>query len=366
MKPNQRVKTPKKDLLSQDIPAVYDITNELQIAKQCRLKARSAIAWVNGGRVMISLDGKFDITRDLRKTHEDIYRRWLNETGLFLEPPLEEKSPTVSKSLVGYVRCVACSNGGRWVPWKELDILEFLLCPPGSPPSRSVYEVPIEFTIFDPDKNGGVWIIEHEGDIHSRFLEHGHSLLREIARVYCLAVELIEDFEETFELVHEYPKNPQAIEPADLLRDCKKAVIELIVSVILFDHQKTKRIPDGVMALAQGFLIGTRLARAEGIISTARDMKLVLQQGVSGQHTSAFWNWLIELQETSLKGKTAEELFTWLDGKPDPWSKGFKLQIVEDNKLKRGNGDLITLSAFKSGLSRAKTRIRNMSRKTKN
>jgi hypothetical protein len=95
-------------------------------------------------------------------------------------------------------------------------------------------------------------------------------------------------------------------------------------------------------------------------------MKLVLQQGVSGQHTSAFWNWLIELQETSLKGKTAEELFTWLDGKPDPWSKGFKLQIVEDNKLKRGNGDLITLSAFKSGLSRAKTRIRNMSRKTKN
>ena len=342
MKPNQRVKTPKKDLLSQDIPAVYDITKELPIAKQCGLKARSAIAWVKGGRVMISLDGKFDITRDLRKTHEDIYRRWLNETGLFLEPPLEEQSPTVSKSLVGYVRCVACSNGGRWVPWKELDILEFLLCPPGSPPSRSVYEVPIEFTIFDPDKNGGVWIIEHEGDIHSRFLEHGHSLLREIARVYCLAVELIEDFEETFELVHEYPKNPQAIEPADLLRDCKKAVIDLIVSVILFYHQKTKRIPDGVMALAQGFLIGTRLARAEGIICNLKDTLLLATMG-RGRSTSRLWK--LVKSDSEFSGKSPNEVLQLLNGRPDPDHIGKSLKLTEIG-LQRGDGSLLKTSSF--------------------
>lgn len=342
MKPNQRVKTPKKDLLSQDIPAVYDITNELQIAKQCRLKARSAIAWVNGGRVMISLDGKFDITRDLRKTHEDIYRRWLNETGLFLEPPLEEQSPTVSKSLVGYVRCVACSNGGRWVPWKELDILRFLLCPPGSPPSRSVYMIPIEFTIFDPDKNGGVWIIEHEGDIHSRFLEHGRSLLREIARVYCLAVELIEGFEETFELVHEYPKNPQAIEPADLLRDCKKAVIDLIVSVHLFDHQKTKRIPDGVMALAQGFLIGTRLARAEGIICNLKDTLLLATMG-RGRSTSRLWK--LVKSDSEFSGKSPYEVLQSLNGRPDPDHMGKSLKLTEMG-LQRGDGSLLKTSSF--------------------
>jgi hypothetical protein len=361
MKPKQRKKTTKGPISGHDIPTVYDISSELLECKKQGLKARPAIAWMEGGRIQVSMDKDFLTKRPVRKTREEISQEWFDEIGLSFAASYHDQSPGIIANKVRYVRCVAASEGDRWGAWKVMDVCRFLMNPPGTPLGQCVSILPVEYTIFDPDKAAGVWFTEHETELFPRYLDFGIGLLNEIARVYCLAVEFIEDFEETFDSLDERCPRNKATRPADLLRNCKKAAINMIESVSLMDSQRPKKLPDAAVAIRQGFLIGTWLAQAEGIIGNVKDMKLAVQQAVSGQHTSVFWNCIIKLQETSLKGKTASELYTWLDGKPDPEFKGFNLQIVDD-ELKRGNGDTIKLAAFKSALSRAKARIRNKSR----
>lgn len=358
MKQKQRTKPLKRTRFPQVIPAVYDISSEMIVCKKRGLKAQEAIAWMEGGRVKISLNEDFLKKRDTRKTQHEIYQKWLDETGLEFGPIFGEQSQPDAAKTARYARCVAASSGEIWSAWKEMDVCRFLLTPEGASNEKCIYMIPIEYTIFDPAKSPGVWFDAQDEDILTRCFECGISMLNETAQVYCQAVELIDNFEETFEALHPDLPRTQATRPAELLRDCKKASIDLIVAVTIKKFQGPKKsFINAGTALRQGFLVGRWLARAEAIIGNVKDMKLALQKGFSGQHPSDFWKWLVALQETTLKGKTASELFTWLDGQPDPDYKGFKLQIVDDNKLMRGNGDSITLSSFQSSLSRAKKRL---------
>lgn len=362
MKPRTQKKAPGDSLRWEAIPTAYDISSELLVCKKQGLKARRAVAWIEGGRVQVSLDEDFFRKRPERKSREEIFQKWLDESDLSCFAADQGQSAGNAADKVRYIRCVAASNGDRWDAWKELDIYRILVNPQDTPLDRCVSLIPIEYTIFDPDKAADVWFAKNETGIHARCLNFAVGLLNEIARVYCLAIELIEGFEEAFDALGHGPSRPwtQVSKPADLIRDCKKAAINLIESVGFMHATWPKRLPDPAIALRQGFLVGRWLAQAEGIIANVREMKLALQQGVSGQHTMGFWNWLIEVHKTTLNGKTAAEVFTWLDGKPDPDFKGQNLQILDD-KLRRGNGETIKLTAFMTAFSRAKSRARKVS-----
>lgn len=361
MKARIQKKAPGDSIRWEDIPTAYNISSELLVCKKQGLKARRAVAWIEGGRVQVSLDEDFVRKRPARKSRQEIFQKWLDESGLSFSAADQGQAVANAADKVRYIRCVAASNGDRWDAWKELDICRILINPPDTPLDRCVSVIPIEYTIFDPDKAADVWFAKNETGIHDRCLNFAIGLLNEIARVYCLAVELIEGFEVAFDALGDSRSRSrtQACKPADLIRNCKKAAINLIESVGLMDATLPKRFPEPAIALRQGFLVGRWLAQAEGIIANAREMKLALQQGVSGQHTIGFWSWLIEVHKTTLEGKTAAEVFTWLDGKPDPDFKGQNLQIVDD-KLRRGNGETIKLAAFMTAFSRAKSRARKV------
>jgi hypothetical protein len=297
---------------------------------------------MEGGRVQISLDREFLKKRDLRKTREEIYQMWFNEVGLTFESTDQDQPPRGITQKVRYARCVAASSGDRWEAWKYMAVCRFLLNPPGTAPERCFTITPDEYTILDPDKSIGVWVVKHDTEILPRCFDLGKSLLGEIAHVYCLAVELIEHFEETFESVDEYRPRTQATRPADLLRDCKKAAINLITSVAMMDFRSPKRIPDAAIALRQGFLIGRWLAQAEGIIGNVKDTILIAKMG-SGRSTSRFWKWVNSDSEFS--GKSPNEVLQLLDGLPDPDHPGKSLKLQEEG-LQRGDGRLLKTSSF--------------------
>lgn len=341
-----------------DIPAAYDIAAALSECRKKGIVSRKAIAWIEGGRVQVSLDEEFLKTRIDRHMRDEIYNKWCAELKVTFTDPNQHQLSEVADNEPRLARCVAASNGANWSAWKEIDVSEFLLNPPGTPRERRLSIIPLEYTIFDPAMSEAVWMEKPETAPLPRCLEIGWILLSDIARVYCLAVEFIDGFEQEFNSPKESRPWNFATRPAALLRDCKKATLKLIISIALMDCKKPKQNPDAGIALQQGFLIGKKLAQAEGIISNAKDRKLALQQGFTGQHASKFWTWVMKLQTTSQKGKTASELFFGLDGQLDPDFKGKKLQIVENDKLKRGNNEEMSLAAFQTSLSRAKKRAR--------
>ncbi len=364
---NSKIPSKKATLAKslKDIPAAYDIAAALLECREKGLIARRAIAWMEGGRVQVSLNEKFLKQRIARNLRDKIYQRWCAELKITFTEPNQPLPPQATGPEPRLARCVAFSNGADWSASKEIDIYHFLSNPLGTPRDRGFSIIPLEYPIFSTEMSDAVWMVKHDTGPLQRCLAFGWTLLSEVARVYCLGVEFIDGFEQDFDSTEKSDSWTLAPLPAALLHDCKKATLKMIISIALMDWKKPKQNPDAGVALQQGFLIGKKLALAEGIISNAKDIKLARQQGVSGQHTSNFWTSVLKLHAASPKGTPAYELFYSLDGQPDPDSRGKKLQIVED-KLIRGKGKAMDLRTFQASLSRAKSRARKKASSEKN
>ena len=232
------------------------------------------------------------------------------------------------------------------------------------PPARGIQAVPLEGTIFDPDKAPLVWRTKDEMPMTDRCVLFGRKLLFEAARVYAMGVKFIEGFEGEFEEMSKYPHSVEGTLPVRLLLDAKNRTSAMISNVKILEL-KPKQNPDAAVALRQGFLIGRWLAQAEAIISNSGFTKFASQQANSGQKTSKFLSWIIGLQDSCLKDLGTSQIFTWLHGKDDPECKGHKL-IVEGDELKRGNGRTLKMATFQASLSRAKSRARKEASSEKN
>jgi hypothetical protein len=339
-KPRSKITSLAKSF--KEIPAAYDIDSSLSECRKKGLKARLAIAWMEGGRVQVSLDEEFLRQRIARNMRGEIYNKWHAELKFTLEYPDQYQLPDVTVNGPRLARCVAVSSGQAWSAWKEMDVCHFLLNPPGTPLEKGFSIIPQEYTIFDPNKSEALWMVKPETGSRQCCSEFGWSLLSDIARVYCLAVEFIDEFEQEFEFDDESRHWTAKHLPAALLRDCQKATRKLIVSMALMREKNPKQSPDAGVALQQGFLIGKKLAQAEGIISNARETAWLGTMG-KGRAKSKFWKWINS--DPIFKGKSASEALGILNGKNDPDFPG-KLLKVTDKGLVRGNKALLRTSSF--------------------
>ena len=324
-----------------DIPAAYDIAAVLLDCRKKGLKARPAIAWMEGGRVQVTFDEESINKRVVRNMRDEIYQRWCAELGLTFTAPNQPQPSEVTVPETRLARCVAFSNGADWSASKPMDVCHFLLNPLGTPPDRGFSIIPLDYTIFSPDMSAAVWLVKYEARSLHRCMEFGWILLSDIARVYCLAVEFIDGFEIEFNSTDESSPWTAATLPAALLHDCKKATLKLISSVAQIEY-RPKIEPDAGVALRQGFLIGKKLAQAEGMISNVRETAWLSTIG-KGRSTSKFWKWVNS--DPIFKGKSASETLVILNGKRDPDFPG-KTLILTDEGLIRGNEKVLRTTSF--------------------
>lgn len=323
---HRRAKTPFSKY-----PAVYDIMAARQECKERGVPSRVALAWMLGGRVQIILDKKSLKKANNRPSRDSVFRRWISESDLCVpENHNTSEPPAEVRSRHRYARCVATSHGESWHAWKEGEVSRFLINPPRTPPNRRWCIIPQEYTIFDPDKDPGVWLAQDETTIAERCIDFGKGVLLEAARVYCLATELIEDFELTFNSLDDptFPWN-RAAKPAQLLQDCKNAAVLMIDSIAY--QGALKRNPDAATAVRQGFLMGLRVTQAEAIVSNIASTTSAAQLG-TGRPQSKFWEWVNS--DPRFAGKAAKEVWSLLHGHDDPDQPGRKIEVREHSLIR--------------------------------
>lgn len=357
MIPKMQQKLPRTSIDRSALPHAYDLDIEQRKCKQRQIPCKQAFAWMEGGRVQVSVFASNSDKVDSRSKRDAMFQHWVEESGLLGSAELEpETRIDEGRQVPEYVRCLAVSNGDAWHCWRSIDVGTVLTIPPGTPSERRFQVIPLEGTIFDPDKATLIWQTKDEMPVADRCVLFGRKLLFEAARIYAMGVKFIEGFEGEFAEMSKYPHSVEGSLPVRLLLDAKNRTLAMISNVRILEL-KPRRNPDAAVALRQGFLIGRWLAQAEAIISNAGFTKFAAQQAHSGQKTSKLLSWIISLQDSHLKGKTTSQIFTWLHGKDDPDFKGHKF-IVEDDELKRGNGRTVKMATFQASLSRAKSNAR--------
>lgn len=348
----------ENDLDLDQIPCCYDLAEAKQACKKQGMKAGPAIAWLGGGRVRFTLEKNFIEGRFGYQNLVGIFTRWLGETCL---KPNDNLQPIRGR----LVRCIVASRGDRWVIYDATKVMYFLSSHPDAPPGKNVIFMPLEDTIFDPDKDPAVWLKDVPSDDLDRSIRLGKELLWEIAVVYSQALERSDEFEAFFEAKDPSGPVTEYVCAAQLLKDCKRAVISLINSIAMMEACEQQKKPDAETAIRQGFLIGRWLASAEAILCSSADLKMAAQKGDSGQKLSQFWVWLLgKLKNQELKSKSAREIFDWLHRRPDPATSGSPMEIRQidpldpsrDELLRKGQRPL-QFSSFRSGLSRAKRKV---------
>ncbi len=365
MKPKKGRKLDNNTVEVAAFPPAYDLDIEQRTCHQLKVPCKQAVAWMEGGRVQISVYASNSDKVDLRSKRDAIFQRWVKESGLLGNAELETETPIDANRLVPeYVRCLAASNGEAWHCWRSVDVGTALTIPPGTPPARRFQIIPLELSIFDPDKAPLVWRTKDDMPVAERCVLFGRQLLFEAARVYAMGLKFIEGFENEFEEMTKYPHSVAGTMPVRHLLNAKNRILAMVSNVLLLEYTPNRE-PDGAIAMRQGFLIGRWLAQAEAIISNAGFTKFASQQANTGQKTSKFLGWIIGLQDSCLKDLSTSQIFTWLHGKDDPEFKGHKL-IVKDDGLKRGNGRTLKLATFQASLSRAKGRARKEGSSEKN
>lgn len=335
---------PKKNNLDlNQIPLCYDLAEAKKACKKQGMKAIPAIAWLGGGRVRFSLEKNFVEGRSGYRNLVSIFIKWLGETCL---------NPNSDLPSIGgrFVRCIVASRGDTWKVCDELKVMATLSIRPGTPPGGSIFSMPLEDTIFDPDKDPAIWLkdilSDDLEDIPSDDLERsirlGKELLWEIAVVYSQAMERSDEFEALFEAKDPSGPVTEYGRAAQLLKDCKRAVISLIDSIAMIMACERRKKPDAETAIRQGFLIGLWLARAEAIIGNVDDIAVLKTMGL-GRRKSKFWSMVNS--DRRFRGKSPHEAMEMLDGHPDPDHLGKVLKLTQKGLL-RGNGTTLLTKSF--------------------
>ncbi|MBL9181098.1 MAG: hypothetical protein JNN17_03085 [Verrucomicrobiaceae bacterium] len=325
----------KNDFDLDQLPSCYDLAETKKACKKQGMKASPAIAWLGGGRVGFSLEKNFIEGRSGYQNLVGIFTSWLGETCL--KP--KDNLPPIRGRLV---RCIVASRGDRWVVCDAPKVTAFLSSHPGAPPGKSIFFMPLEDTIFDPDKDPAIWLKDVPSDDLGRSIRLGEELLWEIAVVYSQAMERSDKFEALFEAKDPSGPVTEYVRAAQLLKDCKRAVISLIDSIAMIRACERRKKPDAETAIRQGFLIGRWLARAEAIIGNVDDIAVLKTMGL-GRRKSKFWSMVNS--DRRFRGKSPHEAMEMLDGHPDPDHLGKVLKLTQKG-VRRGNGTTLLTKSF--------------------
>lgn len=350
------MKAKTKSSLSPKFRQAYDLKKERQECKRLGVQTRIIVAWMQEGEVLYSSVAQFKSQTLRQSKREAIFNQWLRESCVSSSDTNQLESAQKQLHLTQCVQCLLASSGGHWAVWKYQDVSRAILNPQGRHGGRVRDFIPERFTIFDRDRAANVWQEKHDETVCERSIHFGKALLMEAARIYELSCLEIEYFEHVFNASDGDVANSKASQIASLLKDCVKAIKMMFYAVSMLNYERKGR-PDLAVALRQGFLIGRWLMQAEAIVANKEAMKMASHQGVSGQHPSAFWDWIIS--EPDFMNATAKSIFDALEGKRDPDYPGAVLTIIDGNKLRRGNGDYLKQSSFVTALSRNRKSAKN-------
>jgi hypothetical protein len=99
-------------LMDRRYPMLMHLEIEQRICHQLKVPCKQAVAWMEGGRVQVSVYASNSDNVDLRSKRDAIFQRWVEESGLLGTAELESETPIDANRLVPeYVRCLAVSNG---------------------------------------------------------------------------------------------------------------------------------------------------------------------------------------------------------------------------------------------------------------
>lgn len=333
---NKRVNSSKKrPQQASEVCAAYDIKDARAECKKRKLQTKEALAYMSEGRVV------FTFSEHARTLDVDsLYQRWVRESefGDHLLKRLGGSSNAKPPS--HYLRCLVCSQGDSWEVWEEMEVCR-ALCNPGLPSGEGWSFLPIENTIFDPDRRDSVWANASETLVADRCLGFADRVLHDAARLYLLAVQLVPGFQSAHETLDNADSwQPRATPLARLIRDSKQAALRLMEASLSLAAKI--RVQDEGIALRQGFVMGSWLAQAEAIITNAKAAALVAASG-AGRPQSKFWEWVNS--EPQFVGKSAKEVWPLLGEYDDPDHPGKKL-VLKDGRVRRGNGEILREASF--------------------
>lgn len=355
MQNRRSTKANNQDSLS-NIRSAYDLKKERQLIQQLNSQSKNAIAWLEGERIEYCLTSKFKRHGGNSSRKFEIYRHWIADScvtdGL---AKLSSNRSKKSKPLSGYVQCLLSSSGSSWSVWKYNKVSLAILNSARQRDKLIHSIIPIEHTIFDPDKAANVWHQDQEEPAQDRLIEFGKSLIMDAARIYALGETLIEDFEPLAATFNPMLKTTNHMQAAVLIKDSVKATKSMLHEAAKAKYLDKENI-DPAIAMRQGFLIGRWLNEAEAIISNQTALKVAAYQGNVGQQISIFWQWI--LGDAQFNGISPKEIFGRLHGAPDPENPSKSMVIINDNTLQRHDGSLLKVSSFITGHSRAAKKLK--------
>lgn len=294
------------------IPA-YDLKKAAEDCRKAGYGHRHAIAWLAGNRVQIALLPR----------------------GKAQPSTISKLTPSAANRPPRKVVCIAFNMGDAWRPWDEVEVSEALLNLPSTPKDKRAAILPLEHSIFDPDKSDGVWFMARKEDTLDRCKHFAQAARQEIDRIRKLAdvVFTSASAQNSMSLV------------SSLLSDCLAAIerFELATDLRMLIHSCQL---DTAVAIRQGFLIGRWLAQAEARCAASEGIKFMAPKG-AGRKPQQFWKHVVESEP--FERMTESEVFAALHGRLDPDHSGTTMR-VDEATLYRGNGRKVKESSFCSRL----------------
>ncbi|MBV6500076.1 MAG: hypothetical protein CJBNEKGG_02544 [Prosthecobacter sp.] len=359
MKTSPSKKKPAAILKHQDFEMAYDLKKE---RRKCRAKggqSKMGVAWIEHGRLKAVPSSHFQKQPAPPSKSVEMYERWLDEIGLNSGREARSKEPRrMPASSAKYRLCLIVSRGSSWDIWNYQEVQKSFAAKRKRKADRLAYTLPEEFTIYSTDLAPDVWQASQDKTVTERCLECARALLGEAASLYEMGCVYLEGFEEAYDLwkgepPHELTTNQSlALAASDHLKNSLEEIKRMLYTFTTFEMRK--KVPDAAVALRQGWIVGSWLAKARAILTNAESLKMASNQGIFSKSRSNFWDDLVRATEN--RGKSAKELFEGLRNKPDLDYPDTKLSIDEMGRLVRGNGSRIQFTSFMASLSRARQR----------
>ena len=320
----------------------YDLKAALSECRRLGCQSKAAFAYMSEGRVRLVFSPSTQEVPDNGMDERSLYRQWLSESDFadFLLRRADSSKPSQTTP-PRMVRCVACSYGGTWEVWEEIEVCR-ILCNPGMCRGKGWAFIPIEDTVCDPDRREGVWYAPGKTPVADRSMAFAQSVLHEAVRLFLQASQLVPGFRAAYESLDIDDEWKRATPIARLIRDSKRAALRQMEACLSLALPDGPRQQDEAIASRQGFLMGRWLAQAEAIIASERAAKLAAVVG-AGKPRSKLWAWINS--DARFTGKSAKEVWLLLNGHEDPDHPGKKL-MLKDNRLQRGNGEWLKITSF--------------------
>lgn len=359
MKTSPGKKKPAAILKHQDFEMAYDLKKE---RRKCRAKggqSKMGVAWIEHGRLKAVPCSHFQKQPGPPSKSVEMCEHWLAEVGLDCARETRSKKPRrMPANSAKYRLCLIVSRGSSWDIWNYQEVQKSFAAKRKRKADRLADTLPTEFTIYSPDLAPDVWQASQEKPVTERCLECARALLGEAADLYEMGCVYLEGFEEAYDLWKGEPpeelttNQSLAVTASHHLKNSVDSIKRMLYAFTTLGMRK--KVPDAAVAMRQGWIVGSWLAKARAILTNAESMRMASNQGIFSKTRSNFWDDLVTASEN--QGKSAKELFEGLRNKTDLDYPDKKLSIDKKGRLVRGNGSRIQLPSFKTSLSRARRR----------